>query len=562
MSVRVCYLLRGPRGRELTGLRLLGQGFDESWRASGPQSGVYEAGAQWLRDKLADSRSATSLTLLCLDPEGAVCSSVHAPSVDDDVVAALARDGAHSSLDQADDGASRSAPSPALYLAGDGAEATVQALVEAAPTEPKPSLLPTRTQPSTKPRRVPVLAASDVPAKLLVDALDADGVTVERSCTVWHAMATAWDRRTRSDEPESARVLGVVCLAPGPEAGGRLIWSWSRGGALIAGGSMRVGLTRPATEASLTDGAISLPDAAPTPNLGGPELGRLIAEWLSWSAQTGEAPERIVCVLPELAVTEAGLPGAPAFAQALTAAWKGATLDLITDPDPMGLTLRRTAESLDTSAPGAMSPGKALVTLSSRPGRAHRRMYVWGSLAIVGAAAAMGIIAWRLNAEASAKKAAAGAWRNNWREMLREKFPQSVAPPLPGDPPKGSPLQQVRDEIARLQDLRAPADRPEATMPVLQELDSLSLLLGNPDYRVESLELDSVKDVRLNLQVNSLEEAEQLLASLKELGGLNTQEWEARYPSGAARPDPSQKIKMTYIGRWNPELRKQPRGGT
>ena len=98
-------------------------------------------------------------------------------------------------------------------------------------------------------------------------------------------------------------------------------------------------------------------------------------------------------------------------------------------------------------------------------------------------------------------------------------------------------------------------------MPVLQEIESLSLLLGNPDYRIESIEVDSLKDVRLTLQVNSLEDAEQLLASLKDLSGLNTQEWEARYPSGTARPDPSQKLKMTYIGRWNPELRRQPRGG-
>jgi hypothetical protein len=560
VSVRVCYLQRASRGRELLGLRLIGQGFDEQWNAAGPQAGVFQSGAVWLQQKLADSRAASSLTLLCLDAEGAVCSWVQSPSTDDDVVATIARDGVSPNHED-DTTGTKNAPSPTAYLAGDRDESSIQAMV-ATPTIARPSLLPTKTAAAAiKAQRVPVLAAADVPAKLLVDALDAEGITVERTATIWHAMAMAWDRKARAGEPESTRVVAAVCLAPETGTGGRLLWSWSRGGELIAGGAMRVSLSRPATESAPAEGAITMPDSVPAPQLGSAELGRLVTEWLSWSAQTGEAPERVVCVLPDLPANDDGLPSAPAFAQKLAEAWKGATLDLITEADPLAVTLRRTAESLDVSAPAAAAPGSALTALSNRPGRAHRKMYLWSSLAIAGVAAAMGIVAWRLNAQASEEKAASAAWQNKWRELLREHYPVAVEPPLPGDPPKPAPLEQVREEIARLQDLRAPADRPEATMPVLQEIESLSLLLGNPDYRIESIEVDSLKDVRLTLQVNSLEDAEQLLASLKDLSGLNTQEWEARYPSGTARPDPSQKLKMTYIGRWNPELRRQPRGG-
>jgi hypothetical protein len=38
-------------------------------------------------------------------------------------------------------------------------------------------------------------------------------------------------------------------------------------------------------------------------------------------------------------------------------------------------------------------------------------------------------------------------------------------------------------------------------------------------------------------------------------------DWEAKYPSGSARPENMQKLKMSYIGRWNPELKRKPRGG-
>lgn len=560
MSVRVCYLQRAARGRVLTGLRLVGQGVDDVWKSPGVQVSAYEAGAQWLAERLGESRSARELTMLCLDVEGTVCSWVQSHATDDASIGTLAREG-HSVVTDDDAAQGRAAVTPTSFIAGDQEESTVQAMVIAPPVERKASVLPVKPAQHARSSRLPVLATADVSARLLVDALDAENITVERSSTVWHALAGAWDRKARAGELESTRVVGTLCLIEEPGSGGRIVWSWSRAGELLLGGSMRVGLSRPQTDVAPADGAISLADAPASVSLGDAELGRLVTEWLSWSAQTGEAPDRIVCILPDLPPDESGAPRAALFSQRLAAAWQGATVDLVTEADPLGATLRRLAESLDSSAPTAESPSSSLVTLSRRPGRVHRRMYLWSSVAATGLAAAMGLVAWRLSDRAAEARAASAAWQSKWRDLLQEHFPQAVEPLRPGEPPRPAPLELVREEVGKLQEARKPADRAEATMPILQELDSLSFLIANPDYALESIELDSLKDVRLNLQINSLREAEEFLTSLKEIEGLHTIDWEARYPAGNARPDPNEKLRMVYIGRWKPELKRATRGG-
>lgn len=556
MSVRVCYLERTARGRVMTGLRLTGVGVDERWRSTGAGVTAYEDASAWIREKLAESRSAHALTMLCMDADGAVCSWITTQSLDPEAISTVARDG-HSAT--GDDNAP--AMTPSGFIGGESDESVVQALV-AAPAETKRAPFGRKTsEESAKSLRVPVLTAADVGAKLLIDSLDRLGVTVERTCTIWHAMTGAWDRQIRAGEAIDMRTTAVVCLHADHDGTGRLLWSWSKGGSLLLGGSMRLSPSRTVGETSTEDGALIVADSAPAPALGETEVGRLVTEWLSWAAQTGEAPSRIICILPELPANEQGVPAAPAFAQQLAAGWNNSTVDLVTDGEPITATLRRFAEALDNTATGTPTPGSAMVQLSLRPGRAHRKMFVWTSLVCIALSGAMGLVSWRLSAESARKRLAAAEWQNRWRELLQEQFPQAVAAPVPGEPPRPAPIEQVREEIARLQDLRAPADRPEATMPVLQELESLSLIIANPEYTIESVEFDSLRDVRLNLQVNSLEEAEQLLESLQSIEGLHTVDWEAKYPSGSARPENMQKLKMSYIGRWNPELKRKPRGG-
>lgn len=558
MSVRVCYIHRAARGRALTGLRLVGQGVDESWSAPGAGPLAYESGAAWIRERLGESRAGSTLTLLCLDADGGVCSWVHSTGTDDEIVASLAREGNTAELSEREL-ASGNAGTPTSYLAGERDESTVQALV-GAPAEARPSLLPMRATTAERARRLAVLATADVPGRLMIDSLDGEGITVERTTSVWHALASAWDRKAKPGEAEYSRVVATVCLAQEREGGSRLMWTWSQAGELLVGGAMRVGTLRAGLEEA-PDGALATGQEEEFPALTDAERSRLVSEWLSWAAQTGRAPERIVCVLPPLPDNESGVSRSVAFAQGLGESWQGATVDLVTEQDPLGASLRRLVEVLDSSSAAPATSRSALTSLSRRPGRQHRRMFLWGSLTITAIAAAMGLAAWRLSGQAETARLAADAWKAKWQELVQTHYPVALELPRPGEPPRQPPIEQVRQQIAKYQDDLKPADRPEATMPVLQELDSLSLLLGNPDYHIESIELDSFRDVKLNLQINSLEEAEQLLESLKSIEGLNTTSWEAKYPQGN-RPEGNQKLRMTYTGVWNPELRRKPaRGG-
>jgi hypothetical protein len=498
------------------------------------------------------------LTLLCLDADGGVCSWVHSSSTDDEVVASLAREGNSGEISEREL-ASGSVGTPTSYVAGERDESTVQALIGAA-APPRPSLLPTRGATAERARRLAVLATADVPGRLMIDSLDGEGVTVERTTSVWHALASAWDRKARPGEAEYSRVVATVCLTRERDGGDRLLWTWSEAGELLVGGSMRIGTLRAGIEEP-ADGAIVSGHEQESPSLTEAEQSRLVSEWLSWAAQTGRAPERVVCILPPLPENEAGISRAVAFAQGLGASWQGATVDLVTEQDPLGASLRRLVEVLDSSSAAPATPRSALTGLSRRPGRQHRRMFVWGSMTVAAVAAAMGLAAWRLDEQAQAARASADAWKIKWQELVQTYYPVAMEPPRPGEPPRQPPIEQIRNQIAKYQDDLKPADRAEATMPVLQELDSLSLLLGNPDYHIESIELDSFRDVKLNLQINSLGEAEQLLESLKTIEGLSTTTWEAKYPQGN-RTEGNQKLRMTYTGQWNPELRRKPvRGG-
>ena len=88
------------------------------------------------------------------------------------------------------------------------------------------------------------------------------------------------------------------------------------------------------------------------------------------------------------------------FAQGLVRAWPGATVDAISDDDPVLSTLQR---SLDAPMPEPAGTPGTVESLSARPGRAHRSMYVWSAIAIAGLAVAAGVtavLAWRTASDA------------------------------------------------------------------------------------------------------------------------------------------------------------------
>jgi len=171
-------------------LRLVGLTTDQSWPATGDSAHAIspQSAAGWVRQQLANSRAGASLTLLCLDGEGAACSWLTSPTADPVVVAALARSGGPG-LEA--DGARGLAA--ADYYAGNPTESSIEALVEASNGAGRSPFSRASAAPPTSTGRMAVMTAIDTPARLVIDALDEASVPVESVASFWHAMALAWD---------------------------------------------------------------------------------------------------------------------------------------------------------------------------------------------------------------------------------------------------------------------------------------------------------------------------------------------------------------------------------
>jgi len=511
VTARVLYLQRDQRGARLTALRLVGPGTDERWDvpaggADGPEA--FAAAADWVRDRLASTRSSDSISMLCLDGEGTACTWLTGTGADPQMVAMLARVGSGET----------GAPGGGAFdfYAPSAEESTIQAL------------------PGTGTARMPVIAASEVPGRLLIDALDGRRIPTEAVCTLQHAMAAAWDPSARVADPSPGQDETVVASdAPltaivMADPVGRLCWCWSRAGSVLTLGMNRVRV-HPASG-----------DEPARMLLGSDDASRLTTEWLSWGAQLSASPRRVICVGPD----DDSLGD---FGRALSALWPGATIDAAPVSDPVGATLRRLAERLEATprtAVAAPSPASGLVELSARPGLRHRRMYLWRAVAVAALAAVVAAGGWRLRAQAQTYRESAAAWENHWREVIKTSYPDALSPR-----PGMSPAKILADEVRRREQLQLPPERTDVTMPVLQELETVTMIIGHQNYSLESVELDSAKAPRLVVIAPTLRDAEALHESLKRIGGSYVTTWQETYREQA---DGEQKvIRAEFRGDWN-----------
>jgi hypothetical protein len=377
----ICSIQRSDRGDRLVSVRLLGVGCDELWVAPAEATpvGAAQDAAVWLRERLGKGGS---LRMLCADVDGAACSWLTVPDADPRVVLAAMR---HSEDDGWDAPGESPDPLGAWQAAATG-EADAQAL---APTRTAPAitLLPQRGSKGALPQRLSVIAMRDAVVKVCLDALDDQRVGVGLVTSIWHALATAWDAGgpagrdathasgdgghdiAAMDSPATA----VVLLDPL----GRLVWSWSQSGNLLAAGSIRL------YASELGGGATSL-------HVSRQDVARLATDWLSWTAQLGMAPRRVLCLTPE---TDPGELDPAGLARALSEAMPDASVDLATMPDPVGATLARLVDLPPSVLPRPSEPRSSLVALSHRRGRAHKALYRWSSLALI--AMAVGSGGWR-----------------------------------------------------------------------------------------------------------------------------------------------------------------------
>ena len=468
---------RSDRGARLEALRLVGAHTNDTWAAPAgetPASSV-RAGAEWVRERLAalgerNGRSGRILDCLCLDPDGAVCSWVGAEQAERRVVRALIESGVDT------DGAG-----------GPGASARFPDLPGETEVEPLES-------PGSP--RVGVLVAPDVPARLMLDSLDELGVRVGGVTTLWHAMARVWDpgtgdpggglrgeRVVASESPLTA----VVLL---DSADGRGVWVWSDGGEPIAAGSMRLGVSR---------------QDPPACTMSEADVARLGLEWLSWSAQLGRTPERVVVVGPCGRADEhaEGALDGSALGGALASACSGASVDLYDVDDPVGETLGRLATSEGAPVEGGLEE------LATRPVRAHRAMYVWGGVALLLAAvglASLAYVFWDQKNELN--KQIELARQNREAILARTDIPPSEY---------GGAIMVLRGKIAALQQESDPA---EPIMPVLEEFETLSFVLANPEWDLVSISLTPTA-VSVRVSAPDVVEGEAFESAILDITGSN-----------------------------------------
>lgn len=509
MSERACYIQRSDRGLQIRSATLIGERSVERWETE-PGSDAISAAqgvtdtAEWIRARLSETRSAKRLDTLCLDVDGAACSWVRGQDADADLI--------RSAIDRVD----TFGDEDDLH-GGDGS----QGIAERLPALGRELDLDVLGEVDAG-SRAAVLAAPDAPARLLLDRLDSLGVRVGRVVTLWHAIAEAWDPGARdaartdhagivtTDHPPAAVVL------IDPEAG-RLVWSWSRKGSLIACGSMRVRRLR--SDENTWHAEILEHDIA-----------RLAGDWLGWSAQIGLCPSRVVVVGdPAPGGMSPGEIGA-----ALTRAWDGSVADLIPQEDPIAETLGRTLDS---------KPINSFTPLAERPTRSHRAAYRWVAVAMLVAGAGVAALAAGLFGRAGDTKAMVAEVRQERMSTL-----EAVAPELVLDP---FPTQRLSERITLIQ-RQTGALSVDTPRPIMAELETISLVLAAPGVSVDLIEvLDTL--VTIKVRVKDLTDGEQLDQALRSIGGSELR-W--RDPSFNSRRN--DEIEVTYTAFWPERSRGTP----
>ncbi|MEM7629530.1 MAG: hypothetical protein AAF356_08945 [Planctomycetota bacterium] len=525
MSGWVLHVWRQDRGASLRALRLVGPSEDHRWTApvqDGAEGVASAAGAagDWIAGALRDAGARGELDAVCIDTEGAVCSFVSAPSGERPIIRALvAGDDADSfGDDEGESGWSRFPEADA------GLEVDVVGV-------PAPSDEGGKA-------RTAVLAVPASAVQVLLQALDARGVRVGRSVSLWHAAAGAFDpaaKRARGELDADPSVTAVVM--PDDERG-VLVWAWSLGGRLLASGDLRVRTGNADNGGAARSDALARagdrePADAKRCRPGEHDAGRIVSDWVAFAVQTGRTPARVVV---------AGLDverdaGSRAFASKLASAWPDAPLDAMDHEDALGVAIRSLADRPDAPpAPvGEDEGGRAIVGLSRRPVRWHRAAYTATAVLLVLLALGIGAGAWRLGSAASAFEDRERLLRADERRLLESVDSELVLSPFPE--------QELGDRVASARLAISPDADNTAPPEVMPLLERLTLAIGTTGITLTSIEVSAV-DLTVRTEVSDVAEHEALNAAVRD---LTRDEVIWREPQIQPSRD---RLRLTYRGAW------------
>lgn len=527
-----CYIERSHSGDRITGCVLV-TGLDRvRWAAPTASDDALLDDAvetsinlgRWIASKLSDSGV---LDALVLDTEGSYCSWTRAPSADRPVVEAVVKGiGADAHAGTAS----------ATYTLGPDHEIPGGAELETLEAWSSEA-------DSAAPERLAVLSVTDAAVRVLMDELDRQGVEVRSVRSIWHAMAAGWDvGKAASLEDDDDRFVGesdapAACFLIEPR--GKLLWAWSRGGRLLASGAIRLSCEPAKHDTPTHEHGLAKREDAPQAGSEAPvfragDVSRLAAEWMGWASQLGVTPTRIVGIAPALNTGSGGL-SASQVAQSLTRSWPSAPLDLAVEQDPVAATLEQALRK--NSKADAGDGAQSLTTLSARPGKLHRNMYVWSSAALLAGAAAFGVWGWRVSGSAESARAAAAGIRAQWVMEAETIGPEVTFPP-------GYEIQNltaVRDrESGPSVDTLGAID---TVRPVLIELESLTYVIGNPEVEVVEINLNPLRP-RLVVRVADIGTYELLRNALSSVGDSEVA-W-----TGTSSPGADDTITATFTGSW------------
>jgi len=459
---------------------------DESWTPpadAGPEGDAFahrkrlSAAAAWLAGSL-DSRK--RLDAVCLGVSDAVCRSLTAPSAEPDVVIAAAR--------------------------GKGEEWGAHSAVGA--TEPlaaPPSARRRRSaHPETGDSHFPVLTIHDASVRVLLDELDKRAVRVGAVLTLWHALCRAWDEslptdRAREDLPAQSDNGNTEPTTESPITAiltqideHTVVWAWSRGRRLVTGGRAALAHTHPPDDQPFSDThELDYRSAC----------GRISLDWLTWSAQLGRTPDRILIIGPEA--------DARRLAAECDRLWPDAPHREIVEGDPVAATLNQLVAA-DPIRPE--SDGRTCVaTLTNRPGRAHRRLHQWIGVSLLVVAVAIGGLGWRFNTQAERYQRESA---NIEARVSSQLTP--IDPRLARDP---RPARALEGRIAELATQSEGFEEPDPPLPILQEFLRVGNAIGDaPDVRIERFEVGENRSV-LRLRIPDTATGEQIVEALRTSDG-------------------------------------------